>query len=143
VEVPDSELHWLEKVTKDMGLSTISIPTMPHYDVAPCGALTTDLQHHGARCKKCEKVEGRTATIHHTPKAGKIISIAKVPGLTELDMKSMLAVMKQRMEECLTLAQNYDSAIKAIEGMATVEARLAEIQKEKVEHVKALEIFLK
>ena len=142
VEVPDSELGWLEKVTKDIGLSTISIPTMPHYDPAPCGVLTTDLMHHTLRCKKCIKATGRIKKERHTSIVGPVQRIAKVPGLKTLDMKSLIALYKQRMEECLTLAQMYDSAIKALEGMETVDKRLAEIQKEKEEHKKALELFL-
>jgi hypothetical protein len=145
LEVPDSELGWVDKVVKDLGLTALTVATAPSYKTAPCGVFTADLVHHVARCKACAAAGGlgRIKRDHKTPKAGRVIHVAKVPGLTELDLKSMLAVMKQRMDECLTLAQSYDSAIKAIEGMATVEARLSEIQKEKVEHVKALEMFLK
>jgi hypothetical protein len=144
LEVPDSEIGWVDKVAKDLGISAISIPVAPTYKTAPCGALTVDISHHVSRCKQCAATEGRIAKkARKATKAGKVIRVAKVPGLAELDLKSMLAVMKQRMEECMTLAQNYDSAIKAIEGMTTVEARLAEIVKEKVEHQKALEMFLR
>jgi hypothetical protein len=142
LEVPDSEIGWVDKVVKDLGLSAVSIPVAPVYKTAPCGVFTADLVHHVARCKQCASTAGRIKRDHKTPKAGRVIRVAKVPGLAELDLKSMIAVMKQRMDECMTLAQSYDLAIKAIEGISTVESRLAEIQKEKIEHRKALELFL-
>ena len=142
VEVPDSELGWLEKVLKDDGLSSISIPTMPHYDTAPCGVLTADLRHHAVRCKKCVKASGRTEITHNTVKASKVTRVARVPGLKSMDLPSLIAVYKQRMDECLTLAQMYGDAVKALEGMETVDKRLVEINKEKEEHKKALELFM-
>ncbi|KKK60839.1 hypothetical protein LCGC14_3020320, partial [marine sediment metagenome] len=53
VGVPSSELGWLDKVTKDIGVKKHEITILPKYGKAPCGILVVNLHQHVGRCKTC------------------------------------------------------------------------------------------
>ena len=148
VEVPDSELSWADKVAKDMGLSATVVPVPPEFETAPCGARSTNVEQHKLHCKTCYPLthDGRRWEDRNTARprvpASAVRVRATVPGLRGMDLNSVMAVMKQRLEECMTIAQNYEAAIKAIEGISDSDKRLAQIQQELSEHKKALKLFL-
>ena len=152
LEVPDSELGWVEKVVKDIGLSGIVISAPPKYGAAACGALTTDVKRHQLHCSKCyplthkgvpwaDRNKQPPITITKPVKTPELPPTS-VPVLTVKDLPSLINIMKARLDECMTLAQNYESAIRAVESISTLDNRLAEIRKEQEQHKKALATFL-
>ena len=146
IEVPESEVGWVEKVATDLNLKTNMLPTLPPYKVAPCGIKTTDLLHHQLRCKKCEQALSNSkdnapgkVTLQHVEHP----HIDSTPIVNGVDIPTVISVMKQKMEECMTLAADYDTGVKVLESMMTADKRLAELRAELTKSKEVLATFLK
>lgn len=144
VAVPGSELGWLDKVAHDMGCKKLEIPELPEHEKAPCGILTTDVRHHKARCKECLKLKPeKPAPVPRTTRSrnGKAQTVVKVEGLHDLTLEGLVTFMKNRMEDALALASEYDTVLKALEKIPELEDKLGQFQGELDSHRNALKYF--
>lgn len=141
VGIPESEKKWLLDKSKDMGFSMAEVDGPPQYQTAECGEKVTDTRYHRLGCQKCMALRGKVRKIENRP--SEVKSVFKVPGLTHFSVNGMLSVMKGRADEALRLASEYEQAIKALEGLESLEARMIQFRKEADEHRKALAYFLR
>lgn len=137
VALPSQELSWIDKVAKDDGVHKAEIQGLPKHDRALCGVLTVNLHKHIGRCRKCQELKPRK------PHSGEVITVAKVEGLQELSLNGLISVMKQKMDEAMALAQEWDIAIKAVEKIPELQAQVNVLSKQMEEHRQALELFTK
>lgn len=135
VELPSSELGWLDKVAKDTNVKKLEIPHLPTYKTAPCGILTTALYSHVPRCKKC------AALRPPKPHDGEAATVVKVEGLEDLTLWGMIDFMKKRMDEALLLAQEYENVIKAVENIPELESQIKRLQEQLGNHKQAVKYF--
>lgn len=135
VAVPAQELGWLDKVAKDVGVKRLEVQEFPANKQAPCGIFTTQLRYHTGRCKKC------AALRVSKPQSGECKTVLKVEGLQDFSINGLLSLMKQRMDEALGLAQEYDTTIKAIENIPALEEQTKTLQRQVAEHREALKFF--
>ena len=77
------------------------------------------------------------------PEPKPAIVVAKVKGLTEMSIDNLISAIKLRYEEAMELAGEWDKAIKALEGLESLQEKTKALQTEKEEHLKAIKYFLK
>lgn len=138
VRVIESEHPFFSKVTHDLGIkSSYYGENPPPNRKLACGKFYTEpnINSHVSHCKVCRNAAGKPIT-----KPAE--TIAKVRGLTEMRIENLISAMKLRYEECMDLASEWDRAIKALEGLATLQQRTKELQYEKEEHIKAVRFFM-
>ena len=118
VECGDKHLKWLDDVSKDFHISCIQKGA--GFQLEPlqskCGRWFTglaSLNNHHKACRIC-RPEGE--------KAGK--------PLITLTPDGLLNKLRATMEEALSLATEIEGLIKALEGLSTIESRLAQVEKE-------------
>lgn len=133
--LPAQELGWLDKVTRDTGVKKLDAREFPAHEKAPCGVLTTRLRYHIGRCKKC------AALRPPKPHNGECKTVLKVEGLQDMTLGGLIVLMKSKMDEALALAQEYDTTIKALEEIPTLQGQLGVLQKQIAEHRQALDYF--
>ena len=140
IRIPESEKSFIQKVTTDLSLSL-----RPYGDELPpnrkmaCGKVYVEGRNtsmHIGQCKVCRVAMGKSVT-------KPAVTVVKVKGLTEMSINGLLSAMKLRYEECMDLAGEWDRAIKALEGLTTLQERTKALEVEKVEHTKAIKLFLK
>ena len=139
IRVSESEKGFVDKVVADLGIKIKPYgEELPPNRKLPCGKYYIEgknLTSHTSHCRVCRISMGKPA-----PKPA--ITIAKVRGLTEMSINSLLSAMKQRYEECMDLAAEWDRAIKALEGIETLSVRTKALEQEKIEHTKTIKHFL-
>lgn len=134
IQLPSSELGWIDKVAGDIGVRKVEVQQLPVYFMAPCGVFTVNVGNHKGQCKKCQ-------AILRKPHDGEVKTVAKVEGLQSMDINSLIAVMKQRADDALSLAQEYDSVIKALEKIPELQKQLESMAKQLDEHRQAIKCF--
>lgn len=136
VELPSQELGWIDKVAKDLGVKKVEMSTLPTHSRAPCGALTVNLRGHSGRCKKCADLRPLK------PHNGEARTVVKVEGLHNLTLDGLISLMKVKRDEALTIAQEYDTTIIAVEKLPTIQVQLEEITKQMDNQRQALKYFM-
>jgi len=153
IEVPEGEQGWVDKISRDFNLNQTILIEPVQYEKAPCGILTTSVKKHHIACTKCKIAEGRplnpqgpkptsSSLRPSRSKNGKVKTVLGLPGLSDFTLNGFLSLLKSRQEETMDLAEVYEQAIKALEGLEKVENLLTQLQGEKKQHIQALNFFL-
>lgn len=145
VETPESELGWLDKVSKDLNLKATRVATPPDWSTAPCGCKTVNIEYHQRSCPKCKALRGISPKKPATPKArknGRSTTIFKLPGLPDFSLNGLLSYLKGQRDAALTYAQELDAAVAALEKVEGIDRQIKELASERIEQQKALAFFL-
>lgn len=97
---------------------------------------------HTGGCKACHAIKPTQKVSVAKPRAGKAEAIVTVPGLQHMSVNGLLSLMQERLDKLMEMAQEYDSAIKALKGLDALDAELSRLISEKEQHSKALAIFM-
>ena len=140
IMVPESEDNFVNKVASDLGINIkLYGDKLPPNHKLSCGKFYIDgrnLIAHTAHCKICRNSMGK---LELKP----AITVVKVKGLIEPNINGLLSAMKQRYEEVMALAIEWDSTIRALEGLESLTERTKVLEAEKIEHLKAIKYFMK
>ena len=104
--------------------------------------------HHQSRCNSCRALPGETfprpegsPSTNGRRTRGVAIKV-KAPGIQEFSLNGMVSLMRERYDEALTIADQYDKAIKAVEGLDEYNLQLTELSKKMEDDKTALAYFL-
>ena len=139
--LPERQHIW-QQLLKGRAIQTREGAEPPPYEIALCGAKTINPRAHGSNCKECTRVRNQRKAALKNGKHGPVEKIFQLPGLIEFDLAGFKGVLVNRRDEALALAEEYDLALRYLEGLESANLRLQQAQAELQEAQQGLRYFL-
>ena len=145
----DHANSWTQKIARDFGVN-ISPSEEPRWMEALCGAKlisTMDIERHIFACAKCRSLNGmapvspRKTGLHK--KDVVTISAIVISPTEVVTLENILSMYRNKYDEAMLIAMDYDQVVKAIENLRNAEVRLSELKEEIDNDRKSLLYFLR
>jgi hypothetical protein len=150
----DHHPRWTKKVADQVNHDFITVQEPQGLRATRCGffVLNAKVQvAHQARCNSCRRAVANTQprpqeeppAAQAAPRNGPVHIIASVPAAAgSFNKDGLVALLGRRADEAMELATKYEAAAKAITELDSLDILLAEMQRERENHAKALDHFL-
>ncbi len=141
VGVPTSELHWLDKVAKDIGCTKQELPSLPAHQKALCGILSVSKKYHEGNCKACAIVRSQMSPVgKRAPKtagASKPVMIGKIEPGQNFDLNGVIASLELTHDRIFNQLEILENLITDMKGYRDASDKLVELEQEAKDRMSA------
>ncbi len=141
VGVPTSELHWLDKIAKDIGCTKQELPSLPAHNKALCGILTVSKRYHEGNCKACAIVRAQMSPADKkTPKAAKTsksVTVGAIEPGQNFDLNGVIASLELTHDRIFNQLEILENLITDMKGYRDASDKLVELEQEAKDRMSA------
>lgn len=140
VGVPPNELHWLDKIAKDIGCTKHELPSLPEHEKALCGVLTISKRYHESRCKACARVKSEMPPARKEPKRprpSKAVSVGKIEPGQNFDLNGVIASIEITHDRLFGQLESLENLLTNLKGYRDAKDKLTELEQEAMDRMSA------